>query len=427
MLIDRSRFLKLAFTIAATTTTAVACTASDGGDEDSNAAAATGEAGGACTTKSDAVDKKPGEGAKTRAPFAYEEGYCFDLAVHEGQRARRTRIPNGPTVEGGLVHFNDFIFEHCRMYGSQLKPAVADKVKECLNKEDKKRKNSAGVPIREFDAFKMYECGKEALFSICEDGFDGNVTKRCERLTNFLAGADGAGPATDDFGDVIDGRPREKILNECKAILSGVKSSARAQIDACVTKDKFTIYGCFEGVREDFDGGDKSEDRSPEKNCSAASAGTVPAASACADVRKKVEDQLAEKPSKFGVPDFAESQCNDYIAKLEPAASELAIKCLLNPPKGSTYSNIFTCGNAGMRSVCRDPGLDDACAQVVKSIREIDRDANKGGRITRQCRELLPGLKPAAQQEVLKCVPDLAKEFGKDLARFAFYSCIEGI
>ncbi|HVM69593.1 MAG TPA: hypothetical protein VM204_07135 [Gaiellaceae bacterium] len=415
MLVDRSRFLKLAVAIAATAATTTACSAAPDEVEGAEAEATAQTAGGACGAGS---MRRPGEGSMSA--YSYAEGYCFDLARSVGEPdAFLLGRPGGPSDEGVGTSFFDFVYDHCRAYSTQLQPAVAKKVKECLDAEDRSRpRNAKGDPTTEFDAGKMYECGRSALWSICDDGIDARVNSggRCDRVAAALRGQG-------------DRRPTRSVVTECMAVLSGLRSSARAQIEQCVVKDGWDLYTCVEGLEEDFSLTEGNEPRPAAGDaCTPASTRPrAPAASACDAVVAKAERESAEDGA-FYVPAFTRSRCEVYASKLHPAAAKAAIDCLLDPAQ-PTYDNIYACGTVGMKSVCRDPANVDAlCQEIVGAIVAQDPEANKGGRITRQCRTLMPGLEAATREEVKRCVPALARDFGgHGLAKYTLYSCIEGL
>ena len=408
MNVDRARFLKLAVAIATATSTTAACSATPE-DQEAGGGAQANTQGLACTIT------QPGRGSM--APFAYAEGFCFDLAVHEVDRSELT-----PADEGVTTRFFDFVYDQCRMYSAMLQPEVAKSVHRCLESANQARgRNADGVATEEFDAGKMYDCGKEALWGVCSSGIDGRINAqkdasglgRCDRIAAKLKTPGTYRPASTSTP--------EALVDECNRVLSGLKTPARVAIEACVQNEGWDLYTCVEGLSVDFAGKAAEEPAPAEAEaCLSPSQLAAPAASEC----EKVIDKM--RGEDFMVEAFARSHCEMYRTKLSPAAAASAVSCLLDPSK-QAYDNIYTCGQLGLKRVCKDDAVDAKCAQIVSAITAVDPDANKGGRITRQCRSLMPGLRSGAQNEVAACVPSLASSFGRSLARFAFYSCIEGL
>jgi hypothetical protein len=148
----------------------------------------------------------------------------------------------------------------------------------------------------------------------------------------------------------------------------------------------------------------------------------------CDAVLAAAEAQAQADPeAAWYSPGFTRHRCNVYLTKFQPGPGKAAINCLLDPDK-MVYDNIYTCGTVALNQTCRDPeSVDALCKDLVDKVKAIAPDANKGGRLTRQCRTLMPGLTPSARTEVATCTPDLAQSFGADYAHYALYSCVEGL
>ncbi len=406
MLVDRSRFLKLAVALAATTSVATAACSAEPEEADSEDGNAALSAGGACNAQS---IRRPGEGSQSF--FAYEEGFCSDLAAHL----------DSPDAEGISVRWFDFIYDQCKAYSQQLQPAVAKKVQQCLANANTRRAREPRLSCEdfrmateEFNATTMYECGKTAIYSVCSDGIDGRVQQRAERIANIMkAKGDRRGIGT--------------IVREAAAVLSAFKTSGREQLETCMKSEwGGDLYSCVEGITIDYARYAGEAEPVAAQACLNAG-GAAPPANACDAVMAKIERESAA--GAFAVPEFAKAHCESYLKNFQPAAAREAIACLTNPAK-KTYQNIYKCGADALKKTCQNPAQIDATVnEIVASISRVDQDANKGGRVTRQARTLLTGLKPAARDAVKRCVPALASQFAevKMGGNLALYSCVEGL
>lgn len=417
MNIDKSRFFVLLTTIAAST---AACSSTGADDTAQNEGAATD--GTECI-----ADPRKGEPNVLKAP-AWEEGYCFDLASWNQAPQREDRAADirasfseGAAMsftEGVGAAFDDFVYEQCQMYRSIIRPAVAKDVKTCLD-----ALVGTGARTKRVDVLELYKCGTKA-FDVCqtEAAIDGRLGNRCKNIVTAINGA-----AKSTKIDVA-GRDFDLTETSCNAVMSGLRPSGRAQLETCVRdqatrtankiQPKDIFYSCYEGMQSDFSF-DKGE--SPEKFCwNATESGfTIPSSQAC--------DQIASQ-TKIGIGEFLKSKCEEYRTAFVPAAAEAAVQCLSKSTDVDRDS--YKCGNEGLRTVCPDSSVDAPCTQWVAALTRIDPTANAGGRATRECRTLLPGLTTAHRAAVLACAPARAASFGKFTkgnARFALYSCIEGL
>jgi|GEM_PF-5219331 len=380
MNVNHSQFVKLTFAIAAAT---AACSATPAADDAASGSAVAGfEPGGKCTTNS---ITDPGKGSGSAPQSSFSEGYCFDLARWQG----------APDEEGVTDRFDPFIHNQCFAWSTQLQPRIAAAAKVCLDDANQRRKRDVtGEATEPFDGLQMYACGINALASICEDGIDGRVKSTCQEIV----------AAQNNKGNTL-------TLNACMANLTGLRPTARPFVKACATdpEQPFELFSCLESIRVESIRGCLPGRLEPSR----------PEASEC----EKVTTKATGTTEAF--KRFIASQCESYRTKFAPIAASAALACLTNSK--DIRRNVYECGRVGLNAVCLDSAVDARCNQIVGDITSVDPKANNGGRITRQCRSLLSGLEESARTEVSTCVPAKARLFGAESAKFALYSCIEGL
>lgn len=390
MRLDATRFLALTVSIAATT---MAC-AQPAAEEEVGAMSEGALSGATCGATS---IKQPRQG--TARAVAFPDGFCHGLA----------RSVQAPDAEGITSGYFGFIEDHCNMYSTQLQPAVAASAYACLKKADDARpRNAAGQPTQEFDATTMYECGWDAMKSVCNEGIDGRVNAqkdlsgrgRCDRIVDALA-------AQATMSGM--GFSAAKELNACNRVLSAMKSSGRAQMERCITEKGYDIYTCAEGLDGDLTLVQEDDPRpTVTEACIPADAeAQVPGPEVCDALNARVRMEGDSAAQRFIV-----SRCHEFRTQFKPAAAKLAIECL-SASAGKVSDKVYECGQKALRKICRDPQVvDGLCDRIVKSVVADSPTANAGGRLTRQCRTLLAGLSSTEQTAAATCVMYEGRPFG---------------
>lgn len=199
MNVDRTKFLALTISIAAT-----ACTATADPDD---AALDEEEIGAEAQEASSCI-----RGAAERP---MDEGGCWNLATERD-----------PTAEGGL-RFSDFTYDMCMAYSATMKGGTARFAQRCM--ASKKRAHGLG-PVWQA-AGDAYDCGRLALLRSCKDTSASSTCSSVVRAT-----ADSEEPAS---------------TARCGRYLSGLNAKGRRQILSCARGDDFVgLYSCVEGLTQ---------------------------------------------------------------------------------------------------------------------------------------------------------------------------------
>jgi len=401
MKLDRASFAALVATIS--TATVVGCAgADDPASQEGNLR------DGLC------IDN-PGEGSQNPELYSFQEGTCFDLARYiEVQPIEgRPGIEDiNSSYEGANIEFDDYLYDHCRTYSSQLRPAIAKEVETCLLAANAERQLDVnGDPMGSFSWGAMYDCARDTLYAICtdDDTIDNRSDGRCERIAaNVLAS---------HAGD------RDAVFAECQQIVTGLRGSARQQIEDC-TAEGWNIYTCVEGLRDDAAGAPPSE---PQPTCVAPTSATSEGGR-CDALMAKLEQE-----GDIGLGNFVSAKCNSYETLFSAPAADATIACLMDPDS-PVMDGIYSCGAAGLRAVCRTPDVHAMCDESVGIITQAAEtggspfSANTIDQLIDECDTLMPGLTQAGRDKVAACLPDLAADFARyNMAEYTLYSCVEGL
>jgi hypothetical protein len=340
MKLDRLAFLALASSLAA-----VACSSSSENTDDDTEGALRTE--GACTD--------PGRAT----PLPNTSLATCDELVRVGEQAGE----DGPSLKSV-----------CTGYLTNFKANAAEAARKCISKI-KPEPGGRGMLL---DWETLYGCGYESLFPSCNaDG----AAAECDALVAQMK--DNQRYTHDNKTDV------ESVKAECTGALSGLVPAARAKVKECITRQGFPVYSCIEGI-------------DPAAN-----------AKICVDPtsRPKNEDgKVAVRADNrfqcFYLPGpTMEGMCVALIeaARIGPGA-EIAKRMRaageLSPNNEKSLQNVYNAGLSGLRATCPDDSVNAQCAELVKKYTAAGQ-SNAGGRITRECRTLFPGLLKAARDKIV--------------------------
>ncbi len=317
-------------------------------------------------------------------PAEDEEG-SDEGAIVGGDRACSTpdkdaEIPVGDLricdtmANNALQYGEDYASIHgtCNGYLTNYKPFARAKVLACMKalkpvdipRDDGPEAFAGG---RMFDWSGLYSCGFEAIRQTCASE---EIASKCAELI----ARPGHAPWTSD--------PAVKPQQECQEFLSALTAAGKTQVIKCMTESKFSASSCIEGLRADWQApvcwnpDERGGKRRADSASSCEALGTT-AKSVCLQFMNAMRAPMAAVYS-------------DSLVALAKASTE------------TTANSVYVAAVRSLRGTCSNPAVvDPMCRTLVNKWQATQRDVNKGGRLTRECRALFPGLLQSARDRVM--------------------------
>lgn len=138
-------------------------------------------------------------------------------------------------------------------------------------------------------------------------------------------------------------------------------------------------------------------------NVQACSGDDIGKAYGCASL--KIDKSCAPFP-------FINQACDDAMKNFKGRIAERAVGCIRSkkPMDLCDAMSVYDCKDAALRSACRDPKADTACAQILQSCPGTSMD---------ECRGYLSGMNDTGRAKMLQCM--------QANCTYGLYSCTEGI
>lgn len=339
MKLDRLLFLSLATSIAT-----VACSAASDSESDVDE--------GAVSMRQ---CKEPG--ADMARLVDTQVTFCMDFADRAAKKGD---------------HFAS-VYGQCMTFASRYKSAAAEEAISCV------KGNEAGKDTWD----NLYGCGYSSLSLHCSD--QERFASKCEELVSI--------GSTSQYGRTThDGQSdRLSLVNECKGFLGGLEATAVADVEKCVREQKFGVYSCVEGLDA------TTKDR------------------ICVDpnVRERVLDLkgtcerlMTVSPTEEGI--LNRDTCLGIATRLRAAPANKFLESLAahieasSPAKPIGNYDLTQIAGRVMRDTCRNTAVDATCTEMVQGLKAAGV-SNNGGRLTKECRQLLSAVDAKGGDQIRAC------------------------
>jgi hypothetical protein len=267
----------------------------------------------------------------------------------------------------------------CSAFLTNFKANAAAEAKKCLDGI----RPVGGGRDKMIDWEAVYSCGFDILASSCPSS---DVNQDCEEI---LSQPKPSARVTHDSKE-----DAASLRAECVGFMSGLKPAARKPVKTCAMGGgdyAVPLYACVEGLDPNdravcIDG--NARPRTPE--------GAV-----LSRGENAYQCYFLPGPEAEGICiQFTEAARVGVGAEI--AKRMQAVPKVTSPePRSTEYlDRLYASGVATLRATCGSDSVNEPCKALVAKYTEAGM-SNAGGRLTRECRDLFPGLLKSARDHVL--------------------------
>lgn len=287
--------------------------------------------------------------------------FCADFA----QRAATPK-------KGKMPDHYTSVYTQCMTQATRYKSEASEAAMACI-------KNGEAAGKQTWD--NLYDCGYSSLNAHCM-GMDAFEAK-CKELVDVAIRSPYAG--------THDGRKDPVSLqNECKGFLPALEDAAVKEVTKCVKEEGFPLYSCVEGLDAALE-----DRRCIDPN----QAQRVPELKATCDrllTVSSADEGLSNQQMCYGIATrLRAAPANAFLDGINALAENAAVK-----PVGGW--DVTQMAGHVMRDTCRNTDVDATCKEIVAGMVAANI-SNKGGRLTRECRNILSALDKKGAEQIKAC------------------------